>query len=66
MFKKICALLMGKPKLAPEPIVIPKKKPTIKKVAVKKVAVKKVAAKKTVSKDIKPIAKKGTNKPKKG
>lgn len=58
MFKKICALLMGKPKLAPEPIAPPKKKPTIRKVAAKTVAkktvkpiakktIKKVAAKKT-------------------
>ena len=49
MFKKICALLMGKPKLASEPIAPLKKKPTIRKVAAKTVA-KKIIAKKTIKK----------------
>lgn len=49
MFRKICALLMGKKELPIEPIAIPKKKPTIRKVAAKTVA-KKTIAKKTIKK----------------
>jgi hypothetical protein len=52
MFKKLCALLMNKPK----PVVIPefpvtKKKPTVKKATTRPV-------KKTVKKVTKPVAKK--------
>lgn len=49
MFKKICALLMGKKELPQELIATPKKKPTIRKVTAKTVA-KKTIAKKTTKK----------------